>query len=83
MLLIAYYAANSVAFVAWGRARRSPLLRRVGLGLGIVAAWLAVRGAWDLPSAGARIVAYLIVSGFLLGIAWWYRQPDEQVAPQA
>jgi hypothetical protein len=83
LLLIGYYAANSVAFVAWGRARRSPLLRRVGLGLGIIAAWLAVRGAWDLPSAGARIVAYLIVSGFLLGIAWWYRQPDEQVAPQA
>ena len=83
LLLIAYCAATSVAFVAWGRARRAALLRRVGLGLGIIAACLAVRGAWDLPSVGARILAYLTVSGFLLGIAWWYRQPDEQLAPEA
>jgi uncharacterized membrane protein YbaN (DUF454 family) len=82
LLLIGYYAITSVAFVAWGRAWRSPRLRRVGLGLGIVAAGLAVRGAWQLPSAGARILAYLIVSGFLLGIAWWYRQPDEDLAAQ-
>ena len=75
LLLIGYYAVTSVGFVGWGRARRSAGLRRVGLGLGIVAALLAVRGAWNLPSAGARIVAYLVVSGFLLGIAWWYRQP--------
>jgi hypothetical protein len=82
LLLIGYYAVNSVAFVAWGRARGSAPLRRVGLALGIIAACLAVRGAWDLPSAGARIVAYLLVSGFLLGIAWWYRQPDDQPAAQ-
>jgi hypothetical protein len=41
-----------------------------------------LRGAWDLPSVGARILAYLMVSGFLLGIAWWYRQSDEQVAAE-
>jgi hypothetical protein len=81
LLLIAYYAVTSMGFVGWGRARRSARLRRVGLALGIIAALLAVRGAWDMPSAGARILAYLVVSGFLLGIAWWYRQPDE--APPA
>jgi predicted membrane protein DUF2339 len=82
LLLIGYYAVTSVAFVGWGRARRSARLRRVGLGLGVIAAFLAVRGAWNLPSAGARITAYLLVSGFLLGIAWWYRQPDGEPSPQ-
>jgi hypothetical protein len=82
LLLIGYYAATSVAFVGWGRARRSARLRRIGLGLGVIAALLAVRGAWNLPSAGARIVAYLVVSIFLLGIAWWYRQPDEEPSTQ-
>jgi hypothetical protein len=82
LLLVGYYAVTSLAFVGWGRARRSARLRRVGLGLGIVAAVLAVRGAWELPSAGSRILAYLTVSAFLLGIAWWYRQPDGEVAAQ-
>ena len=77
LLLIGYYAVTSAGFVGWGRARRSARLRRIGLGLGLVAAFLAVRGAWQLPSAGSRILAYLVVSGFLLGIAWWYRQPDQ------
>ena len=83
LLLIGYYATASVGFVAWGRARRSPQLRRVGLGLGLIAAFLAARGAWQIPAAGARIAAYLLVSVFLLGIAWWYRQPDEAEAPVA
>ncbi len=77
LLLIGYYAIASVAFVGWGRARRSPGLRRVGLGLGLFAAFLAARGAWQLDAPGTRIAAYLVVSVFLLGIAWWYRQPDE------
>jgi hypothetical protein len=77
LLLMGYYAVGSVAFVGWGRAQHSATLRRVGLGLGLIAALLAVRGAWDLPGAGTRIAAYLLVSGFLLGIAWWYRQPDD------
>ena len=82
LLLIGYYAITSVGFVGWGRARRSPGLRRVGLGLGLVAAFLAARGAWRLDAAGTRIAAYLVVSVFLLGIAWWYRQPDEEPLTQ-
>ncbi|OLD46732.1 MAG: hypothetical protein AUI48_07035 [Chloroflexi bacterium 13_1_40CM_2_68_14] len=81
LLLIGYYAVSSVGFVGWGRLKRSAHLRRLGLGLGIIAAFLAVRGAWRLPEAGARIAAYLVVSVFLLGIAWWYRQPDEEALP--
>ena len=82
LLLIGYYAVTSVGFVGWGRARHSARLRRIGLGLGLIAAFLALRGAWQLPSAGTRIAAYLLVSVFLLGIAWWYRQPDEEAMPQ-
>jgi len=77
LLLIGYYATASVGFVGLGRARHSPQLRRIGLGLGLIAAFLAARGAWQLPGAGTRIAAYLVVSIFLLGIAWWYRQPDD------
>jgi hypothetical protein len=82
LLLMGYYAVGSVVFVGWGRAQGSATLRRIGLGLGLIAALLAVRGAWHLPSAGTRIAAYLLVSGFLLGIAWWYRQPDDQPAAE-
>jgi len=81
LLLVGYYAVSSVGFVGWGRLKRSAHLRRLGLGLGIIAAFLAVRGAWRLSEAGARIAAYLVVSVFLLGIAWWYRQPDEEGLP--
>jgi predicted membrane protein DUF2339 len=83
LLLMGYYAVAAVVFVGWGRAKHSATLRRVGLGLGLVAALLAVRGAWNLPGAGTRIAAYLLVSGFLLGIAWWYRQPDDAAAEAA
>ena len=82
LLLMGYYAVASVGFVGWGRARRSARLRRAGLGLGVIAALLAARTAWHLPGAGTRIAGYLLVSVFLLGIAWWYRQPDEEAMPQ-
>jgi hypothetical protein len=81
LLLVGYYAVSGVGFVGWGRARRSAHLRRLGLALGVIAAFLAIRCAWQLPEAGVRISAYLVVSVFLLGIAWWYRQPDEKPLP--
>jgi hypothetical protein len=82
LLLMGYYALASVVFVGWGRARRSASLRRAGLGFGAIAAFLAARTAWSLPGVGMRIAGYLLVSVFLLGIAWWYRQPDEEVTAQ-
>jgi hypothetical protein len=75
LLLVSWYAITGVGCVGYGRARNEPRVRHVGLGLGIVAALLALRAAWGLPSTGARIAAYLLVSVFLLGIAWWYRKP--------
>jgi hypothetical protein len=84
VLLVSWYAVTGVACVGLGRARAFPRLRHVGLGLAVIAALLALKAAWGLPSTGARIGAYLVVSGFLLGIAWWYRRPGSApVAPPA
>ena len=78
LLLVTWYAATGVGCVAFGRARSARKIRHAGLGLGIIAALLALKAAWGLPSTAARISAYLVVSAFLLGIAWWYRKPGAQ-----
>lgn len=75
LLLVAYFAATAVACVAFGRARRKARIRQTGLALGIAAAVTAVYGASTYFDFGARIVAYLVTSAFLLGIAYWYRRP--------
>jgi len=75
LLLVSWYAVASVGCVGFGRARGAPRLRHAGLGLGVIAALLSLKAAWGLPSTAARIGAYLVVSVFLLGIAWWYRRP--------
>ena len=80
LLLVTWYAATGVGCVGFGRARGAPRLRHLGLVLGVIAALLALKAAWGLPSTGARIGAYLVVSAFLLGIAWWYRQPGPSPA---
>jgi hypothetical protein len=74
LLLVTYFAAVAVACVAAGRARRSARLRQLGLALAVIAAATAVYGAHAYFDFGARIVAYLVTSAFLLGIAYWYRR---------
>jgi hypothetical protein len=83
LLIVTYYAASSVACVGLGRARAAPKLRHLGLGLGVVAALLALKAAWSFNSTATRIGAYLVVSAFLLGIAWWYRRPGAGRSPDA
>jgi len=83
LLIVTWYASSGVACVGFGRARNEARLRHLGLALGVVAAMLAIKAAWALDSAAARIGAYLVVSGFLLGIAWWYRRPGAQPGPEA
>lgn len=80
LLLVTYFAATAVACVAAGRARHAPRLRQTGLALGLVAAGTAVYGANTYFDFGARIVAYLVTSAFLLGIAYWYRRPGASPA---
>jgi hypothetical protein len=75
LLLVTYFATTAVASVAAGRMRNEPRVRQVGLALAIAAAATAVYGASTYFNSGIRIVAYLVTSAFLLGIAYWYRQP--------
>jgi hypothetical protein len=75
LLLVTYFAATAVACVGVGHLKRSPRLRQVGLLLALGAAATAVYGATTYFDIGARILAYLVTSAFLLGIAYWYRQP--------
>lgn len=75
LLLVAYFAACGVGCVGVGRWRRAPKLRQTGLVLALVAAATAFYGATSYFDFGARILAYLVTSAFLLGIAYWYRRP--------
>ncbi len=74
LLLVIYFAATAVAAVAVGHIRRSPELRQLGLALALLAAATAVYGATTYFDVGARVLAYLVTSAFLLGIAYWYRR---------
>jgi hypothetical protein len=83
LLLVVYFAATGVVCVAAGRARQSARLRQTGLALALIAAGTAFYGASTYFDSGVRIVAYLVTSAFLLGIAYWYRRPGSAESPAA
>lgn len=83
LLLVTYFAATAVGCVGVGRVRNSARLRQVGLGLALVATATAFYGATTYFDIAARIMAYLVTSAFLLGIAYWYRQTGSAESPQA
>jgi hypothetical protein len=83
LLLVSWYAIGSVAAVGAGRSLAIARLRHAGLCLGVVAALLALKVAWRLDNTAARIGSYMVVSSFLLGIAWWYRKPGAEGPPEA
>lgn len=72
-LLIAYYATVGVFLIAIGRWREQTGLRRIGLGLAVLAALKAIVEATDFDAVGLRVGSYLLVGGFLMGVAYWYR----------
>lgn len=77
LLRVSYYALTSVLCVGIGRWRDSAGLRHVGLGLALVAGGTALYGTHGLTSIAARVASYLVVSIFLLAIAYWYRRRDD------
>lgn len=83
LLLVTYFAATAVGCVGVGRARNSARLRQVGLALALVATATAFYGATTYFDIAARILAYLVTSAFLLGIAYWYRQTGASDSPEA
>jgi hypothetical protein len=72
-LLIFYYASCGVAAIFVGRRDSRSDLRRVGLALAIFAALKAVAQAYELAQVGLRVGSFLLVGGFLLAVAYWYR----------
>jgi hypothetical protein len=72
-LLIAYYATVGVALIALGRRRGLTGVRRIGLGLAVLAALKAIVEATGFDAVGLRVGSYLLVGGFLMAVAYWYR----------
>jgi hypothetical protein len=72
-LLILYYAVAGVIVIAAGRRWSIPALRSAGLVLAIYAAGKAIVEASGLTMIGLRVGSYLLVGGFLLAVAYWYR----------
>ena len=79
-LLVGYYASVGTGALLVGRWRGLALARRAGLALAIFAALKALLEASDLQQAALRIGSYLLVGGFLLAVAYWYRGAGEQRA---
>jgi hypothetical protein len=73
VLVIAYFALAGIGSIALGRARGVPAARQIGLLLALYAAAKALFQASQLDAVGLRVVSYLVVGGFFLGIAYWYR----------
>ena len=82
-LLIFYYASCGVAAIFVGRRDSVSDLRRVGLALAIFAALKAVAQAYELDQVGLRVGSFLLVGGFLLAVAYWYRSAGETDEPRA
>ena len=78
LLLVVYFAACAVFGVALGHRRQSAGVRKTGLALALVSAGTAVYGATSFFVVGMRVLAYLVISAFLLGIAYWYRRPGTE-----
>ena len=83
LLLVVYFAACAVFGVALGHRRQSAGVRKTGLALALLAAGTAVYGATSFFVVGMRVLAYLVISAFLLGIAYWYRRPGSAERPVA
>ena len=80
-LVIAYLAVVGVGLILLGRRRGLPGGRRIGLGLAILAALMAIGEASDFASVGLRVGSYLLVGGFLLAVAYWYRAAGDPEPP--
>jgi len=52
--------------------------RHVGLGLCIVAAGMAIWRVRGLTDIGIKAGTFILVSLFMLAVAYWYRQAGEE-----
>jgi hypothetical protein len=76
-LVTLYFAVVGVGAINFGRVRGIPLVRHIGLGLCVVAALLALGRTSRVESGGLKAATFVLVSLFLLAVAYWYRKQGE------
>ncbi|MGH7690161.1 MAG: hypothetical protein ACREN3_11200, partial [Gemmatimonadaceae bacterium] len=72
--VVSLEAGVAVTLVWVGRERGARVMRHAGLLLAVVGAVRALTAVNAVASVSMRIASYLVVSAFLLGIAYWYRR---------
>ena len=77
-LVTLYFATVGVGAIHFGRLRRVPVTRHIGLGLCIIAAGMAIWRVRDLTDIGIKAGTFILVSLFMLAVAYWYRQAGEE-----
>ena len=76
-LVTLYFAVVGVGSIHFGRVRVIPVVRHIGLGLCVVAALLALGRTSRVDSGGLKAATFVLVSLFLLAVAYWYRKQGE------
>ena len=79
-LVTLYFALVGAGAIHYGRIRSVPISRHVGLGLCVVAAGMAISRVWGLSDIGIKAGTFVMVSLFMLGVAYWYRKAGEEDA---
>jgi hypothetical protein len=77
-LVTLYFATVGVGAIHFGRLRSVPVVRHIGLGLCVVAAGMAISRVWGLTDIGIKAGTFILVSLFMLAVAYWYRQAGEE-----
>ena len=79
-LVTLYFATVGVGSIHFGRLRSVPVIRHIGLGLCVIAAGMAISRVWGLTDIGIKAGTFVLVSLFMLAVAYWYRQAGEEQA---
>jgi hypothetical protein len=77
-LVTLYFAIVGVGAINYGRSRSVAIARHVGLVLCVVAAGMANSRVWGLDDIGIKAGTFVMVSLFMLGVAYWYRKAGEE-----
>ena len=77
-LVTLYFALVGVGAIHYGRVRSVPISRHIGLGLCVIAAGMAISRVWGLDTIGIKAGTFVLVSLFMLAVAYWYRRAGEE-----
>ena len=77
-LVTLYFALVGVGAIHYGRVRSVAISRHTGLGLCVIAAGMAISRVWGLETIGIKAGTFVLVSLFMLAVAYWYRRAGEE-----